>query len=425
MTVRDLMEKRGRIAAAMRELTENPQGEGGDLSTEQEARFDSHKEELSAVEKQIERQTVIEDAERRMAGQPLTGNEDRQIDEELRNFSLVKAIAGAAGMNVDDGRERELSQELQRRSGQKAQGVMVPLNVFEKRVMTSTAPAEGPGSNLIATDYYGNQFIDTLRAALIVRGLGARVLNGLQGNVDIPGLKSSATAGWVAENTALSASDMQFRKVQMSPKHAGAMTEFSRNMLLQTSPDIEALVRDDFAKVLARAVDRVAIQGGGANEPTGVLETAGISSVDLSGGVTWAKVLEFVEALELDNANGGAFATTPSMVKLMRSTPKEVDGTDVAVSADYLMEGPRHLAGYPVAVSNLVPSNLGIGTNEHAIIFGDWSDLLLGYWSAFDLLVNPYESTAYSKGNVLVRAMLTMDVTVRHPESFAAGQLAI
>lgn len=425
MNLRDYQEKRGRITAAMRELTENPDGEGGDLSSEQEQRFDAHKAELQAVEKQIDRMTTIVEAERRMHGQPLTGNEDRQLDEELRNFSLVRAIAGAAGMNVDDGRERELSQELQRRSGQKAQGVMIPMQVFEKRVMTTAAPAAGPGSNLIATDYYGNQFIDTLRAALIVRGLGARVLNGLQGNVDIPGLKDSAVAGWVAEDSALSASEMGFRKVSMSPKHAGALTEFSRNMLLQTSPDIETLVRDDFAKVLARAVDRVAILGGGSNEPTGILKTSGINSVDLSGGVTWAKVLEFIEALEIDNTSGGAFATTPSMVKKLRSTPKEVDSSDVAVSADYLMEGPRNLAGYPVAASNLVPSNLGTGTNEHALIFGDWSDLLLGYWSAFDLLVNPYEATAYSKGNVLVRAMLSMDVTVRHAESFAAGQRAI
>jgi hypothetical protein len=54
-------------------------------------------------------------------------------------------------------------------------------------------------------------------------------------------------------------------------------------------------------------------------------------------------------------------------------------------------------------------------------IFGNWSDLLVGYWSAFDLLVNPYESTAYSKGNVQVRAMLTADVAVRHPESFVVA----
>ena len=57
-----------------------------------------------------------------------------------------------------------------------------------------------------------------------------------------------------------------------------------------------------------------------------------------------------------------------------------------------------------------------------ALIYGNWSDLLLGYWSAFDLLVNPYESTAYSKGNVQIRGMLTMDVQVRQPASFAAIQ---
>ena len=36
------------------------------------------------------------------------------------------------------------------------------------------------------------------------------------------------------------------------------------------------------------------------------------------------------------------------------------------------------------------------------------------------MLVNPYETSAYSKGNVLVRAMLTCDMAVRRPQSFAA-----
>lgn len=47
------------------------------------------------------------------------------------------------------------------------------------------------------------------------------------------------------------------------------MTELSRNMLLQTSPDLEALVRSDFAAILAEAIDKAAIVGGGVNEPTG------------------------------------------------------------------------------------------------------------------------------------------------------------
>ena len=48
--------------------------------------------------------------------------------------------------------------------------------------------------------------------------------------------------------------------------------------------------------------------------------------------------------------------------------------------------------------------------------------MLSGYWSAFDLLVNPYESAAYAKGNVQVRAMMTCDIAVRYAESFSAAK---
>lgn len=51
---------------------------------------------------------------------------------------------------------------------------------------------------------------------------------------------------------------------------------------------------------------------------------------------------------------------------------------------------------------------------------------MLGIWSEIDLLVNPFSETAYSKGNVLVRAMATVDVAIRHPEAFVvATDLAI
>jgi hypothetical protein len=81
--------------------------------------------------------------------------------------------------------------------------------------------------------------------------------------------------------------------------------------------------------------------------------------------------------------------------------------------------------GAPAAFSNVVPSNLTKGTASgvcSALIYGDWSNLILGYWSELDILVNPFEATAYAKGNVQVRGMLTMDVAVRHAASFAAIQ---
>jgi len=428
MRLRDLHEQRARVATSLRALIDKPEGEGGDLSEAQETRFGELKVELAGVEKKIERQTLVDEAERRATGTPLTGTGDANLDDALDSYSLRNAIAEQIpdfAAHIDTARERELSVELSRRAGRAPQGIMVPMQVFrrklETRVMTTAAPAGGPGGNLIAVDHLGGQYIDILRRKLVMQRLGARVLSDLRGDVEIPKLSLSAAGHWVAENAAIAASDPEVDPVTLSPKHVGAITEYSRNMLLQSSPDIEELLRNDFAGVLANAVDAAAISGGGANEPVGILKTAGIGVVDMSAGPTWATVLELIADLEIANAEGAAFLTNPKVVKLLRSTRK-VAATDSAM----IQDGPNALAGYPLASTNNVSSTLTDGGgvpvfNRSALIFGDFSQVLIGYWSVFDILVNPYESTAYSKGNVQIRGMVTCDVALRHPEAFAAA----
>lgn len=418
MKLHELQAEANRLLAEMRALIPAE----GEPTAEQQAAFETLKAKLGAVEQRITQQRFLDEAERRMAGQPLAGTGDVQLDREVRSFSLVRAIAGASGVpGVDAGRETEISAELARRAGRPFQGIAVPTAIFhqpvEERVLTTAAPVAGPGSNIIATDLAGNQFIDILRAKLVIRLLGSTILSGLVGNLDVPALKASATTGWVDENSALTPSDHQFRKVSLTPKHCGAVTELSRNMLQQPSVDVENLVRADFAAVLANAIDVAAINGSGsAPVPRGILNTSGIGSVSMST-LTWGDILEFISDVEGSNSEGTAFLTNPKVVKLLRSTLKESGDA----GAGYMMEGPNSLAGYPCAVTTNVPSNLGAGTDKSALIFGRWSDLVLGYWSELDVLVNPYESTAYSKGNVQVRAMLTMDIAVRHAASFSAA----
>ena len=77
----------------MRSITEKPTGDGGDLSNEQSQRFDALKAELDGVEKRLARQSFIDEAERKMQGQPIVGNGDKRLDDELREFSLRRAIA--------------------------------------------------------------------------------------------------------------------------------------------------------------------------------------------------------------------------------------------------------------------------------------------------------------------------------------------
>ena len=63
MTMKDLLEQRSGIVVAMRAIADSPKGDGGDLTEDQAAKFDALKGDLAAVEKRMERQTLLDEAE--------------------------------------------------------------------------------------------------------------------------------------------------------------------------------------------------------------------------------------------------------------------------------------------------------------------------------------------------------------------------
>jgi HK97 family phage major capsid protein len=250
--------------------------------------------------------------------------------------------------------------------------------------------------------------------------LGATILDGLVGTVDIPRQTGSSSAQWVAEDGSLTETDAAFDDVTLAPKTVGAMTSYSRRTLLSASPSIEQIVRNDLASVVAGAIDYQAMVGDGSgNTPTGILHATGSHSLP-NMTPTWAEVLEFPARIESADAVLGslAWAMSPSGAKLLRSTAK-VSSTDSVM----IMESPNELAGYPAATTTALITDNSPQTS--LALFGDWSQLLIGYWSGVDILVNPYETTAYAKGRVLVRAMRDCDVAVRHGQSFAHAGLQV
>jgi HK97 family phage major capsid protein len=412
MKTQELLEQRAAIVERMQAAH----------AADDDTAFKSAETELRSIDTKLERQRTVDALERAEIGTPIMG--DAKLSTELRSrFSLVRAIAMKAELSGHDyGFEREVQPELAKRAGHAPEGVLAPLELFlEKRVMTTALPATGPGGNLVATELHGEMYFDRLRAAMRVQQLGATILSGLVGNIDIPGLKTSSTVGWVAENAALAASDQEYRKVSMTPKHAGAITELSRNMLQQTTPDMETLVRNDFALLLADAVDKAAISGTGTGaQPRGILNTAGIGDVPMgTNGLaitvdTPADVMGKVAIADAPATSRGFLANNKVMVAAMKL--KDAQGRPYGL--------PQVFQNERIEYSSNVPSNLtkGSGTNLSALLYGNWNDLLIGYWSAFDLLVNPFEATAFAKGNVSIRAMLTCDVAVRYAESFSAAK---
>ena len=200
----------------------------------------------------------------------------------------------------------------------------------------------------------------------------------------------------------------------MSPKTVGCVTSYSRRTAINSLPSIENIIRNDLASVIANAIDEKALIGtGSGNTPVGVSNATNVNSLTLATP-TWSQILSFPAAVQSDNADLGTFAWAmhPRSVAKLRSTVR-VATTDSVM----LMESQNTLAGYPVAVSTSLGTLDSPGQNT--VLFGVWSQLLVGYWSGTDILINPFDSVAYLRGRVLVRAMRDVDVAVRHGESFA------
>lgn len=343
--------------------------------------------------------------------------------KEKRDYSLFRAInASASGNWSNAGLERDASNEIAKRLGKEPRGFYTPNDIdWGRRDMT--VGTNTAGGFMKGTDHMASDFVDALRPMLVLADLGAKMMTGLQGDVAIPALNAKTTTYWVAESGAPTEGAPTVRQITMSPKTVGAYVDISRKLSKQSSPDAENIFRNDMVSQVASAIDTVGINGGGSNEPTGILQTSGIGSVNMGDNglaPTWVSVVNNVREVSIDNALGGnlAFLTNPKVVGKMRQVVR-VASTD----SRFIMDENNTLMGYRVVQTNNVPSGLTKGTSSgvcSAIIFGNFNDIIIGQWGGTDVLVDPY--TGSGSGTIRVVVFADVDVAVRHAESFSATQ---
>jgi HK97 family phage major capsid protein/HK97 family phage prohead protease len=330
--------------------------------------------------------------------------------QESRKFSFLRAINYLANPADRSAREAaafeiEASDAAAAKLGRQSRGITIPQDVLRRDLNVGAATA---GGNLVATELDAGSFIDLLRNASALDQAGATVLTGLTGNVAIPRQSGAGTAYWVAESGAPTESQQSVDQVSLTPKTVAAFTDYSRRLMLQSSIDVENMVRTDLATVLALKIDLAGLYGTGSNsEPLGLKLTTGVGTEDFAAATpTFAEVV----ALESDVATANALMGSP--VYLMNAAmrgglkTKQKD----AGSGLFVMEGDL-VNGYRGVLSNQVASG--------DLWFGNFADLIIGYFSGLDLMVDPY--THSTSGTVRVVAMQDVDIAVRHPESFSRG----
>lgn len=375
-----------------------------------------------------------------------TGKPAVELNEkERKRYSFQRAILSQAdeveGRRVDGSFEREISQELEKNvpagvkrnggilvptftSAESAREIMDAQNGYSKRAGLDSATST-KGSELKFT--VPGEFLDLIRNRMKTMEAGVTLMAGLQGPVAFPNQNGAGTATWVGENPGSDVADsnLTLQQIALNPKSIQSSTSYSRQLLAQSVIDVDGLVRNDLATIIAIALDAAVINGSGtSNQPTGILNTSGIGSVAMgtNGATPTYSSLVDLET-QVTAASADLWPASYLVHPTTRGTFKKATPLSNTVgTAVWTGSGPNgELNGYSAFSSAQVPNNLTKGTASGiclAIIFGAFSQAVVGDWGMMELVVDPYRLK--KQGMIELTAFAMYGIAVKYPAAFAA-----
>lgn len=367
----------------------------------------------------------------------------KEIQRKYNFANVIRYLADMADnkkSSIDIGFEREISDELQAKTGRAVQGILLP--DFVRAAANGTdggltfgTPAfntdtdaggitgiGGAGKDLIQTLLLSGQFVEALVAALVLRDrLGAEVLTGLVGNVAIP-KGGSISGGWISEGANAPKKNPTMGQITATPHTYGAYVDITRKLLLQSSINVQGKVMEWLMYACANGLETAAFQGTGTSgQPTG-LTTAltGDRAQSFSNAPTFDKIVDLIAATKTANSYKPSmkFVGDASVwAKLAKTRDYEVltDGADtpknvaaIGGSVRLLDTMTDKLIGREFVESNLMPAK--------TMVFGDFTQLSLCLWSGTDIIVDPYANS--TNGGLRLVALQDSDILIKTPEAF-------
>lgn len=240
------------------------------------------------------------------------------------------------------------------------------------------------GAELVQADArFAGDFIEFLYAQTVYNKLPLRVV---PANVTIKGQDGAATGYWVGESKAIPASAQDFSTVNLTPLKVAAISVVSKELLRDSSPSAEQLVRDALVNACSQRIDTTFVSAAAAvagSTPAGILNgvTATTSAgTDTDGVINDIKELrnKFIVA---KNSGGLWWVMNPSLassLSLLRNALGQKEFTEMNQEGG-MLEGSPVVTGDNVNANHLVllkPSDiyrieagaLEVSVSEHATI---------------------------------------------------------
>jgi HK97 family phage major capsid protein/HK97 family phage prohead protease len=371
---------------------------------------------------------LVERAAERNEASPLRPNSEIGMGaREVEQYSLFRAIRAAVSRDWSGaGLERAASDAVAQQVGKGARGFYIPRDVMTRGFLPVGAGARagemstGNTGALVAQEHHAGEYIELLRRRTVAGQLGARLLSGLVGDVDIPKLSGGARTYWLNEGVAPTRSALAVSNVLMKPRTVAAEVGLTRRLLLQSSPNVEMLVREDLIAATALSIDRAVFHGTGLDgEPRGIFSTPGVGVVSLGpdgGPITYEALVDMETMVSAGDADIGnlAYVTHAYGRGAMKKIPRWA-GSDRAI-----WEGGE-VNGYRAVATNQIRADFTKGAHSTADLvgtgFGNFADVLIGEWGVVD--VKPDEAGDAAAGGLILRVFQDVDVGIRHEQSFS------
>lgn len=356
---------------------------------------------------------IVEDQERREAGEELETRSDKEQAELMARFEMRQVALALDEGRALDGPTAEIVQEMRSQGGYR--GIPVPWQALELRAGETIASG-------VIDPIQTRPIIDRLFPDMAAARMGAQMIAIDSGAIEWPVVTSSVAAGWADGETANVAGPTAFATTDrpLKPEHnLGIQMRITRKSLKQSGDALEQAVRRDMNSAIAVKLDAAIFLGTGANgQPLGVItgqSTYGITATDAAALASWAAFRAAVVRFMTANAAGSPGAVKalirPELWSLLDETL--IEGTAVSEWDRLLKNIP---AGNIAMTTNALATPSGDPLETQALLTtaaGGVAPIFVGIWGGVDLIRDPY--TDAQSGGLRLTALTTVDVTVARP----------
>ena len=359
---------------------------------------------------------------------PLVSAEDYLESNNRKKYSLSRLLLrGITPQSKDSCLENEISDDLRLKSkNSPSKGFLVPPTALGLRSVST----DNTGANLIATsnsDFFN--FVPEPKSEVLK--LGGQLVTGLRDDYSILGTNNPFNAYYVDERSQIPVSNPNVSKIEMKPHKLAVLCPFTVEMLRQAPEFADRYIAEGLQRALARKLDETVFTGTGINQPLGLISHPEVNSIVLGangGNPNWSSIVE-MEKLVTDNNpiadEAMAYFVNSETESYLKKTEK-VSGSGEFLMVDQPLlplDEIKILNSRRAVVTNNLPSNLSKGTSVDlsAMVFGDWSQIVIGFWGAIALDINPYSNENFSKGLVTVRLLAMVDIAILNPQLFCVA----